>query len=187
MASTSKQVRPALKGNTLPTKPLPKEKFGLAEDDENQVFDQMQKDIAKKLEGKLDKTDKKSTLDTIKLLKEELDTVAQELSDARELDHYHATQVRKLEEENARLTSIIEEFEGLSYLDKQEKLLKRNREVELEIEALQKSFLKIRGIYEKRLSNLRRKVAKEEHQQSRPMGSGLSAKKFSSRPTPSSS
>lgn len=155
--------RPVFEGSLASPKIISRHAFNVPDEEDLKVFEQIQQEIEQKIEGKLGKNaDKKSTIELAQFLKKELDKRTQELKDSMELDTYHVKQIKQLKEENERLLNTVELVDGLEYLEAQERLVKKTQEIEMQIEALQQSFLKVQGIYKARLGNIRRKMAKEE-------------------------
>lgn len=164
--------RPVFEGKLVSPKVISKDVFGVPDEQDIAVFHKIQQDIESKIEGKLGKNpDKKSTIEVVQFLKKELDHRTQELKDSMELDTYHVREIKRLREENERLTNVVETVDGIEYLEAQERLVKKTQEIEMKIEALQQSFLKVQSIYKSRLSSLRRKMAREESKTKRNNGS----------------
>lgn len=144
--------------NSLPTSLLPKNKFGLIDNRDSEIFKKIKTEKETKLNTEA--KDKRSALEIIDLLREENQKLRQELIDTKELGHFHVTEVRKLQEENARLTSTVEEIDGLDYLTAQERLIALKKEINLKMDALHQNFLSAQTLYNKHLTKLRRQIAK---------------------------
>lgn len=157
-SSSAPQTSRRPQAHTLPTNLLPKNQFGLLESNDSKIFEKIKTDKETKINT--DARDKRSALEIIDLLRAENEKLRQELIDVKELGHFHVTEVRKLQEENARLTTTVEEIDGLDYITAQERLISLKKEVNLKMDALHRNFLSAQTLYNKHLTKLRRQIAK---------------------------
>lgn len=144
--------------NALPAQLLPKNQFGIMDGGANDPFEKIKADRETKINTRA--ADKRSALEIIDMLREENSKLRQDIIDVKELGHFHTQEVRKLQEENARLLSAVEEVDGLDYITAQERLIELKKEINLKMDALHQNFLSAQTLYNRHLTKLRRQIAK---------------------------
>ena len=146
--------------HALPTELVPKNSFGIIEDEHQEMFDQLQEERAQKLSGDTSKVDRKSAIEIIEMLRDQNQTLKQDLKDLKEIDAFHTKELRKVQEENDMLTSTVDELDGLDYVEAQERLAALKKEIILKMDSLHQKYLDAQTLYNKHLTKLRREIAK---------------------------
>lgn len=151
--------------NTLPTEILPKNTFGIIEDENSEVFERIkaEKENRLNLDPHARRVDKKSALEVIDILKQEVENLKQDIKDLKELGNFHAREAHRLKEENDMLLETVSEVDGLDYIEAQERLIALKQEIIIKTDSLHQGYLEAQTLYNRHLTKLRRQIAKTSY------------------------